>query len=131
MLEILIILGIAAIGVIFYQFIIIVFSPPKILPRLYLKVEKDVANIEWILRDFCRGLQNWYLVVIDHGDGENSLILDKLSMRYGYDLEEEIPEDAEYILEINSDTNIKELKKQLKIIEPSLKVVKKLGERKG
>jgi len=86
--------------------------PTKIV---FLIIEKDVQNIEWLMRQVLHS-GRLKLVVVDRVGGEGSVILEKLSRSYDFVMIDFLPASAEDVFYINAHTSMPILKEQLKAV---------------
>jgi len=103
----------AAIFIFYILWHYLVSLPAK---TVFLVIEEDVPNIEWLMRQalHCGRLR---IAVVDRaGGGEGSLILEKLSRSYDFILTDILPAGAENVFYINKRTSVFILKKQLQEI---------------
>jgi len=82
---------------------------------VFLVIEKDVQNIEWLMRQVLH-IGSLKLVVVDRAGGENSAILEKMSRADDFVLIDYLPNNAEDVFYINAHTSLPLLKKQLESV---------------
>lgn len=82
---------------------------------VFLVIEKDVQNIEWLMRQVLH-IGRLKLVVVDWAGGESSAILEKMSRSDDFVLIDYLPKNADDVFYINEHTSLPLLKKQLEAI---------------
>jgi hypothetical protein len=100
--------GLILLGILYYW-------RPKTAQMLYLQVEDEVTNIEWLLISILRAAPHAELILIDKTCGETRVILLCLVRRYHLQLLQQVP-DGVPLLYVKSDTTSEDLLKQYKYL---------------
>ena len=100
--------GLILLGVLYYW-------TPKTAQSLYLQVEGEVANIEWLLINLLRAAPRAELILIDKSCAETRAILLCLARRYHLQILQQAPDNIP-LLYIKSDTTSEALLRQYKYL---------------
>ncbi|MCL2678203.1 MAG: hypothetical protein FWE85_04025 [Clostridiales bacterium] len=79
-------------------------------------IEGKVPNLEWLVRDlfaWIEGEKRYELVFVDHGQTEESLIIERMSLQYNFALFRDLPKTARLVAALNSKSTPKNLREQI------------------
>jgi hypothetical protein len=81
---------------------------------LYVLISRDTENIEWLIPCLCRHSLAWRLKIFLPARGERKRILEKLALKYGFEIIKQVPADSRYIITLDQNSTPAKIKKRLR-----------------
>ena len=83
---------------------------------VFLMIEGRVPNLEWIVRDlfaWAERERRYEMVFVDHGQMEESIIIEKMSRQYNFVLLKDLPQSARLLIVLNNKSSPRSLREQI------------------
>lgn len=84
--------------------------------RVFFLIEGKVPNLEWLVRGLFAWVERenrYEPVFVDHGQAEESLIIERMSRQYDFALLKELPKNARLVTVLDGRSSVKSLREQI------------------